>query len=214
MKNAYIVFLLLISLSACNKKTVLLPEIENAKTIEVTDVSPIYMFYDEETDSIEFNRKNMISTTNWLINIDKRLTLKQVLPHLQYLQEKRHGDGMHKNENAKNYFTCNDTSRNSLGFIDFTDVIYQNKPIENYLAQLNDSVYHVLRFTKDSIFVNGNSIEYEKLKYYLKILAINKAKIILRFEPIINFQDYISIKESMSELNSSNFLISNEEFIY
>ncbi len=61
----------------------------NEEITEVIDVSPVYLFFDEVTDSVEFNRRNMISSTNWLVNIDKRLTLKQVLPHLQYLQEKR-----------------------------------------------------------------------------------------------------------------------------
>ena len=45
------------------------------------------MFYTKDTGDIEFNRRNMISTTNWLVNIDKRLTLKQILPHLKYLQD-------------------------------------------------------------------------------------------------------------------------------
>ena len=124
MKHLFYVLILLSLLSCGSDKIVQLPEIENATITEIHDVSPIYMFFDKETDTIEFNRKNMIGTTNWLVNIDKRLTLKQILPHLQYLQEKRHSDGMHKNENAKNYFTCHDLSINNLGFIEFTDVYY------------------------------------------------------------------------------------------
>ena len=101
-------------LTSCNKRLVQLPETTNKDITEVIDVSPVYMFYDEETDSVEFNRRNMISATNWLVNIDKRLTLKQILPHLQYLQEKRQGGEKHS---FHNYFTCNNTDLKNLSFI-------------------------------------------------------------------------------------------------
>ena len=101
-----ILLLLLIFTFSCAERELQLPVTTTNEITEVLDVSPIYMFYDVETGEADFNRNNMISTTNWLVNIDKRLTLKQILPHLQYLQEKRRGDGIHKNENAKNYFTC------------------------------------------------------------------------------------------------------------
>jgi len=52
-------------------------EVENAEITEVLDVSPAYIFYDEtQPDSTLFNRKNLIGTTNWLVNVDKRLTLE------------------------------------------------------------------------------------------------------------------------------------------
>ena len=91
-------------------------------------MSPAYIFYDEtEPDSTLLNRKNLISTTNWLVNVDKRLTLKQAIPKIILMQEKKRNAKMHKNENAKNYFTCNDTSIGSLGFIEFTDVVFKEE---------------------------------------------------------------------------------------
>ena len=117
MKRIVLILLSTFSFS-CAERELQLPVITANDITEILDVSPIYMFYDEATDSVDFNRKNMISTTNWLVNIDKRLTLKQILPHLQYLQEKRRGDGMHKNENAKNYFTCFNEDAKSLSFIE------------------------------------------------------------------------------------------------
>ncbi|MEO9076192.1 MAG: hypothetical protein ABI263_02740, partial [Gelidibacter sp.] len=107
----YLSLLLLLLTSSCNnEKTILLPEIENAEITEVHDISPIYIFYDEtKTDSLELNRNNIISTTNWLVNIDKRLTLGQVIPKIVLLQDKKRNAEVHKNENSKNYFTCNDT---------------------------------------------------------------------------------------------------------
>ncbi len=42
---------------------------------------------------------------------------------------------MHKNEDAKNYFTCNDTSIKNLGFVEFTDVNYAKKDTSNYWVE-------------------------------------------------------------------------------
>jgi len=113
----------LIFLSCNNQRVLQLPEVEYSEITEVLDVSPAYIFYDEtQPDSTLMNRKNLISTTNWLVNIDKRLTLQQAIPHIKYLQKKRKKKSMHKNEDAKNYFTCNDLSQKNLGFIEFTGV--------------------------------------------------------------------------------------------
>ena len=86
-------FILLITVffvfSCGNKKILYLPEINYCEISKIQDVSHAYLFYDEiQKDSVELNRKNLISTTNWLINVDKRLTLKQAIPHLKFLQEK------------------------------------------------------------------------------------------------------------------------------
>ncbi len=111
-----------------NERVLQLPEIKNTKVTQVLDVSPAYIFYDEtQPDSTLLNRKNLISTTNWLVNVDKRLTLKQAIPQIKFLQDKKRNAQMHKNENAKNYFTCNDTSINNLGFVEFTHIDYHIK---------------------------------------------------------------------------------------
>jgi len=223
MKNLYFLILILLTFSSCNKKTIQLPEIQNASITEVVDVSPVYMFYDEETNSIEFNRKNMISTTNWLVNIDERLTLKQVLPHLQYLQEKRHGDGMHKNENARNYFTCNDTIRKNLGFIDFTDAEYHGNNVEVELdPDPNKIIYHlifknendiqIIESNKSSVIINIENLIFELKKVFnenrkLKIIVVT-------INEDLTFKDYIRFKSILLQLDSPNITISNQEFIY
>ncbi|WAC01778.1 hypothetical protein N7U66_18105 [Lacinutrix neustonica] len=75
--------------SCGNEKAVQLPEIQNAKITTVQDISPAYIFYDEtKPDSVELNRKNLIISTNWLFNVDKRLTLRQAVPSIKKLQKK------------------------------------------------------------------------------------------------------------------------------
>ena len=102
MKHLFPTLILLLLLSCGNEKVLQLPEINYSKITKLNDVSAAYLFYNEtQKDSVELNRKNLISTTNWLINVDKRLTLKQVIPHIQFLQEKKKNSS-HKNEVSKN----------------------------------------------------------------------------------------------------------------
>ena len=71
--------------SCGNEKILQLPEINHSDITEILDVSHAYLFYDEtKPDSIELNRKNLISTTNWLVNVDKRLTLDQAIPSIVF----------------------------------------------------------------------------------------------------------------------------------
>ncbi len=85
MKKILLFIVFSVVLSCGNKKVLQLPEINDIK-----DVSAAYLFYDETViDCIELNRKNLISSTNWLINVDKRLTLKQAIPKIKFLLDKR-----------------------------------------------------------------------------------------------------------------------------
>jgi len=224
MKQIFTVILIIICYS-CTKKIVQLPETTNQDITEIMDVSPVYMFYDEETDSIEFNRNNMISTTNWLVNIDKRLTLKQILPHLQYLQEKRHGDGMHKNESARNYFTCNNTVLKNLSFIDFTDIMFES---DSESLNSNDTIpedhFGILRFISSelveikSVYEEDILIEESSFDHLLdeinELMKSEKITLTLAFKSSLIFQDYISIKSKILAIKSENLEILNQEIIY
>lgn len=226
MKYFTLLITTLFVFSCGNEKVIELPEINHSKITEVHDVSAAYLFYDEtQKDSVELNRKNLISTTNWLVNVDKRLTLKQVIPHIKFLQEKK-ANSSHKNENAKNYFTCHDTSRNDLGFVEFTDVVYAEE--RNFI---NYSKVSSLKNIKNQISLNFNSVEVISIfninseELSIKINDIDLAKelkkidsnenmIYLDFNSSLSFQDYIKFKSIISEINLKDAEISNEEFIY
>lgn len=224
----YVTLFSLLLIFACGKeKSVLLPEIEKAKITELTDVSPVYLFYDEtQQDSLELNRSNLISTTHWLFNIDKRLTLEQVIPKIVFLQEKKRNGEIHKNENAKNYFTCNDTSIKNLGFLEFTNVIYktnflfpnvtldydnprEKKLIIDFKSSRDIKIVTVLR---DSIIKKSSLTE---LKKDIEDLPKNITyELILNINDQLTFQDYITFKSKLSQINLSKITINENEFIY
>ncbi|WP_053975513.1 hypothetical protein [Mangrovimonas xylaniphaga] len=214
---------LMLCLSCGNDKLVMLPEIEHASITKIHDVSAAYLFYDETLpDSIELNRKNLISTTNWLINVDKRLTLEQAIPKIMLLQDKKRNAELHKNENAKNYFTCNDTSIQNLGFLEFTEVIY-----DTIAPTIPDSS----STKKMSLLKFHNPEHIEILSSDTEVLNINLEQLIRTLEDSLSlqntpriltlaiekhntFQDYISLKSILSNAEISPDTIDNREFIY
>lgn len=208
--NKLILGLSLFLLISChNKRVVKLPEIKNAEITEILDVSPAYIFYDEtQPDSVELNRKNLISTTNWLVNVDRRLKLWQAIPKIIYIQDKKRSAKMHKNEAARNFFTCNDTSIKNLGFIDFTNVYYHLEPIQDYIKSQNIKNYKVIDFFIDRIELNNNTIILDHL------VLPDSIKIFARFDKNMTFQKYIDYKQDLNKLDSAKVRIDNDEFIY
>lgn len=220
MKYFQIVILLLL-MSCGNEKIVQLPEISQSEISEILDVSAAYLFYDEtKEDSIELNRKTLISTTNWLVNVDKRLTLKQALPKIIFLQDKKRNAEVHKNEAARNYFTCHDTSINNLGFIDFTDIFYIEKQPENLTLELNNYQL-IINSGSDIKIVSNNGSNLKTIKSNLlqnikEVISVNESSttFYLFFNKNLTFQDYITFKSLTNQLNSENVIIANKEYIF
>ena len=233
MKNLYLLLISIILFSCGNERILQLPEIENAKITEIHDVSQAYLFYDEtKADSIELNRKNLIITTNWLVNVDKRLTLAQAIPKIKFLQDKKRSAELHKNENAKNYFTCSDTSIKNLGFLEFTDVLYWEESSQSLMAKTSqldfdriflhpeihlDKKIHLTRLTINDEF-ETDIIEYKDFSKFLNSIRRNKSEALiileLNFDKNLSFQDYISFKSFIKDLNIEGIGIDNREFIY
>ncbi len=226
MKKILLCLSLSIMFSCGKDKVVLLPEISHSGITEIDDVSAAYIFYDiTQPDSTELNRRNLISTTNWLVNVDKRLTLKQAIPHIKFLQGKK-ANSSHKNEKAKNYFTCNDTTRKSLGFIEFTGVVYHEESPFNYLEKLltskpfESNLITISFHTRNKVtlfnpkfknlYVNTNRIDFLDI---IKKSDSIKSKIHLDLHESLSFNDYINIKHELLNLNLKYIEIAKDEFI-
>ncbi|MGB6267455.1 MAG: hypothetical protein WBF67_00465 [Olleya sp.] len=225
---------ILLFFSCGNEKILQLPEVENAKITEILDVSPAYIFYNEtKQDSVELNQKNLIISSNWLVNVDKRLTLEQAIPKINFLQDKKRNATMHKNEKARNYYTCNDTSIKNLGFIDFTDVIYRlnytesddkETTKEDNSFDINVIIESLDKISVDSFIISGkteiNQLT-EMLKENLSAIILDDKEhggdfynISLCFNKKLKFQDYITIKLKLIDFKNDRTVINNNEFIY
>ncbi|MFV8366279.1 hypothetical protein [Flavobacterium sp. XS1P27] len=208
----YFTLILLFTLFSCgNKEDILLPKANSSIVKNVDDLSPIYIFFRTKgKDTLaEVNRKNSIISTNWILNVDKRLPLRFAIPEIMKLQQKKREEKAHKNEKAENYYSYADTIRKNLAFIPFTNVYYKLEKPKAGVAVF---------FTKNNeILVDDVVVKQEELQTYLNKLPISKSnQYVFCFDKNLNFGSYIQNKIFINsiKLPSSEFNIKQEEFIY
>ncbi|MFI2744017.1 hypothetical protein ACG2LH_14880 [Zhouia sp. PK063] len=208
-KYLILLFVLFILISCETKRNIELARVTTPAIKDVTDISQAFIFYmPNKKDSVELNKNNLISTTNWIVHVDKRLKLYQALPSIKLLQEKHSANSPHKNENAKNYFSAANANTKQLNFIDFTKV--------NYLTSIKDSSYLSIVFNaKNKVKFNTQTIVLDSLPTLLKLAdtTTTKQKLIISFNDQINFQQYISDLEILLNTPLKNIEISEKQEI-
>ncbi|WP_396173103.1 hypothetical protein [Flavobacterium sp.] len=212
---------------SCQKEVQL---VKAGRTVDstVVDHSPVYLFMETKgTDTIiDVNRKNTIGTTNWIFNIDKRLPLKLVIPEVIKLQQKREGAQLHKNEDAKNYFSYTDSVQKTLAFMSFKEISYAyNSYFSSFYVKENVD-YHqhfqtfYVNFRKDStVSVDGNEVEANELFDFLKEYTAfsgqgKRILIYLNFDEDLSFDNYLSKVIWLKELEHETCTIAPTHFIY
>jgi hypothetical protein len=204
----YFTLIVLFVLFSCgNKEDILLPKSGVTVVSDVQDHSPIYIFFrtkDKDTMA-EVNRKNSIISTNWILNIDKRLPLRLVIPEVIKLQQKKREEKAHKNEKAENYYSYADTIGKNLAFIPFTNVYYKmEKPMGT-----------IIFFDKNNeILIENTIVKKEKVKEVLiQILSKEQSNnFTFSFNKDLSFGSYLQNKIFIESLKLE--MKSNQEFIY
>ena len=187
----YLSLILLFVLFSCGKDaTILLPKSDVTIVKDIQDYSSIYLFFktNGKDTLVEVNRKNSISSTNWIFHIDKRLPLQLVVPEIIKLQAKKEGSA-HKSETSENYFSYSDSMHQNLAFIPFTKLQFK---------LTNPKSGSIVYFSK-----NGDA--FHKLKN-------NTAATGLGFNKNMSFEEYIQYKIAIQQFNLRN--VSEVEFIY
>ena len=121
--SRYIIILATLLLLGCHKKQMQLPQVEDVKITSVEDYSQVYISYEEPTGEAKLNANGLISSTNWVLHVDKRNKLSKVAPISMKLQEKRTNPrNPHSDPDAHLYCSLADMSHNRLGFMDVTNL--------------------------------------------------------------------------------------------
>lgn len=205
MKYSMLIFLF-IFFSCGNKKDILLPKSNVTLVKDIQDHSPIYIFFKiNGKDTVaDVNRKNSIITTNWILNIDKRLPLRLVIPEVIKLQQKKREEKAHKNEAALNYYSYADSIGKNMAFIPFTEVYYKmGKPKSGTVVFFNKN---------NEIWVNDLAIKRTYFNAFFKNVKINSDTIRFAFDANMSYGMYIQNKILMESLEKQSDSI--EEFIY
>jgi hypothetical protein len=210
----------------CAKRDVKLPTLAEKGVQEIHNHSQVWLFFELENNdtTVIVNRKNTISTTHWIFNIDKRLPLRTILPSIIELQDK-HANSIHSKEGMHNYYSYADTISKKLSFLEFDNVIYQTDSIlSKYYLKTNSEKYLNyfninLTFNAENVWVNDVKIERSAFKStlleFIDFSSEGKQTMLhLNFNQNNFYQDYLYYKTLIFSLNNE-FIITNPiEFIF
>ena len=218
MKNNYLLYLLLflVFLFSCSKQKVRLPLIESDGLSEIYNHSSIWVFFEQnEKDTLAvLNKNNKIINTHWILNIDRRLTMKYVMPILNEIQIAKYKPSMHRKDGTFNYFAYANTKSNNISLIEFKKTNFQStKESESEHSKDHDNIR--INLQKNNIFIDGKDTNWNHIKVFLEDLKINdslnKAKVFLSYNENITYQKYLQTKMLLSEINIA---IDSTENIY
>ena len=189
---------------SCKPKDVKIPVNETAGLHEVWNNSPVYILRNiKGQDTLaDIKLGQTISTTKWLVAVDKRLTLKQLLPALQKLYKKRRKVSVHSDGKGKLYFTYMDSLQHKVSFVEATnldlvpDIYTSQKYFEQYpLADKESKKIHLYIYP-DKIILN------DSIKL---VMNASKQKLLTSIKDIVNQQDSVFYKIYLNFDKQTNF---------
>lgn len=223
-----VAIVVLLGLFSCSEKEVQLPQAEVSVLKDIVDHSPIYMFFEiknEKDTIINVNRKNSISSTNWIFNIDKRLPLKLVIPEVMKLQEKK-ANSAHSKKDAIDVFSYSDSIRKNLAFFPFTEVKFKyDKDFSKFFIKKNAEQYmpyhnFTVNFNKkNAITIDGIEVDRNEFVAFIKEFSdfTIDGKLImlhLNFDKNLSYGDYLNNKILAWKATNDKVQIASYEFIY
>jgi hypothetical protein len=217
MSVKYLKLLFFLIIVGCSKKSVQLPilEIDGIEDV-IYNNSTIWLFF-KNTDTIaRLNKNNMISSTHWIFNIDKKLTLKQIIPIIKKLQLKREQPSMHKSiEPLHNYFSYINRSSQKLSLIKFDSVKYIIFRQLSTVYKQNTSEKQLNLFVKNTgLTINNTNISLNNLKEDLKnLFKPTKISLHLHLDKNLTYQNYLNLKAVLNNIVSDSISINKNESI-
>ncbi len=213
------IFLSLFFVLSCTDKAVQLPKISVEGISEIHNHSSIWIFFEVQgKDTLAvLNKNNKILNTHWIFNIDRRLPMKLVIPHLQKMQKNKNKDSMHKKEGMLNYFSYANTKNKNISLINFnptTYIKYNSKNSDIEVISFNNEFIEI-DIQNDQIILNKNAVKLAELSEFIDILelkdTIESPKIILKYSENTTYQNYLNAKV---HIQNQNISIEPEEYIY
>ena len=124
MKFLYIFLFSFIFISCRKKQEIKLPLNDNPGIHEVWNNSRIYILMKKSGNDTLADLKlgQTISSTHWLVAVDRRLKLKSLISSINKILKKRHKKSIHSDGNKKAYFTYMDTLQKKVSFVDFDSI--------------------------------------------------------------------------------------------
>ena len=201
--------LLIVFTIACQKQQVQLPLIGIQGITEIQNHSSIWIFYKAQNkDTLAIlNKNNKILNTHWIFNVDKRLQMKDVIPHFIAMQENRNKDSMHKKEGMLNYFSYADTTLEQISLTPFLPVTFidMEDDATNQKEGRGQPFHASVEISNDFIKLNDKIIVLEALEKEIALLgasdSITEPVVRLIYNMNTQYQYYLQTKVYLSSNN-------------
>jgi len=224
--NKLLILLIPFAILSCAKKEIKIPTLAITGLQEIHNHSQVWLFFEiKNNDTIaNLNKKNTISTTHWIYNIDKRLPLKTIIPSIINLKDK-HANSMHSKEGMHNYFSYSDTISKKLSFFEFDATVFKtDSTLSKHFIKNNSELYKNfnninITFNPNNTWINDAKMEKGELKNtlleFIEFSAEGKQTMLhLNFNQNLLYQDYLEYKTLLYTLIAPHILINNLEFIF
>lgn len=217
MSRFTVVFFLILalSISSCSNKEILLPQIPISGISEIQNHSQLWVFYKEKDGKIEadLNINNKITTTHWIINIDKRLTLKELVPVFKTIKEKREKKSIHSIEGMNNYLTYSDIKNKKIALFAMDSIYFMTLSKEKMetLKQENDS-FSIIEFSAENILLNSKSFSANKWDSMI-LDTLSKSNLQLVFSEELSYQKYLEYRLKIQNKLSEDIHVNSLEYV-
>lgn len=225
MKKIIFVLSLLLFVS-CQKKEIKIPTLAVKGIQEVFDHSQVWIFFENrKNDTIAvINRKNTISSTHWIYNIDKRLPLKTFITTITELQNK-HANSIHSKKGMHDYFSYSDTISKKLSFIAFDLVQFKTDSLlSKFEIKQENTIYKNfnninLTFNPSYCLINDTKVSFEEFKTtlieFVEFTSEGKKTMLhLNFNENLTYQNYLFYKTMLIALSSPSIQLNQIEYIF
>ena len=216
---------------SCKNKEIHVPVNDNPGLHEVWDNSPIYIEKKiDGKDTIAVPKLGQtISTTKWLVAVDKSLTLKQLLPALNKVYKKRRKVSLHSDGKGELYFAYFDSVQRKMSFVKATKLTLMPDyyTSEKYFKQYHKAdegfekwhlyVYPEEITLNDSIKFGQNISKKQLLdsvSYYIKQNDSLQKQLYLNFEKQNDFNRFLDYYTFFKQNSPSNTIVSSKIFIF
>jgi len=220
MKVIGVLIIIVFFTVSCQQKSVKLPALDVSGIQDtIYNNSKIWVFYNlTGNDTIaKLNKNNSVANTHWIFNIDKRLTLKKVIPIIKQLQAKKEKPSMHDNgEISHNYYSYVDTVSNKLSLILFDSIRYitQKSINRDSILTLTPFKHLFIDYKINEIYVNNIPVKKDRINDYItKQLDKVILKIHLNFDKNLSYQNYIHLKALLQNVKGDSIILDNKEYL-
>lgn len=204
--------LILAALTSCTEKKVYVPQSDVSLVTNLVDYSTISMLYEPVADSVTIDVKDngIITKTNWLYQIDKRLPLRLIIPQVQRLQARKIKKS--KEELMPSYYAYMDTLAKAVAYMPINKIEYAdtNKVLtpDNNFLKLNIT-------SKGEFLVNNKTINLQDLNQSIETNYPNEVvSLYLQFDKNISFENYMQTKLQLAKITLPNVRLAATEGVY